>query len=39
VQFLGVQPLFEAYGKEVKAAMIFKGIKYRGNLPTDPELY
>lgn len=31
--------LFEAYGKSVKAALIFKCEKYLGALPKDPEKY
>lgn len=39
VQFLGVKPLFSAYGHVVKGALIFECVGHLGTMPQDPELY
>jgi 4-amino-4-deoxy-L-arabinose transferase-like glycosyltransferase len=39
IHFLGVFPLFEAYGKTVKSALIFEGLNYNGILPPETDLY
>lgn len=39
VQFAGIYPLFLAYGKNVKWAMVFHCKNYNGLLPNDPEKY
>lgn len=39
VEFLGVQSLYEVSGKMSKGAFIFKCEDYRGNEPTDVEIY
>lgn len=39
VEFLGSAPLFTSYGREVKAALIFRGRGYNGKEPGQTELY
>lgn len=39
VHFLGLFPLFEAYGNMKKGALIFKCIEYSGTQPDDTNLY
>lgn len=39
VRFLGIKPLFLAYGNVVKGALIFECIGYLGGTPKDPDLY
>lgn len=39
VRFLGIRPLFYAYGKVVKGAMIFECIDYNGKIPPETNLY
>lgn len=39
VRFLGVKPLFSAYGQIVKGALIFECTGYLGTMPQDPDLY
>lgn len=39
VRFLGIRPLFEAYGKVVKGALIFEGEGYNGEVPAETDLY
>jgi len=39
VNFLGIQPLFKAYGKTVKGAMIFEVEGHNGKLPAETDLY
>ncbi|MFN0065683.1 MAG: ArnT family glycosyltransferase [Chlamydiales bacterium] len=39
IEFLGASPLFSAYKKPVKFAMIFKCLHYGGEAPQDPEKY
>lgn len=39
VSFLGMKPLFTAYGKTVKGIFLFEGEAYNGSLPDESELY
>lgn len=39
VRFIGIKPLFEAYGRVVKGAMLFEGEKYTGDVPAETDLY
>lgn len=39
VRYLGVQPLFKAYGAMAKGALVFECTGYVGGMPKDPELY
>lgn len=39
VKYLGITPLFSAYGKVEKGALIFECIGFNGQQPADPELY
>lgn len=39
VHFKGIQPLFQAYGKMGKGALIFEGEGYTGKVPEESELY
>lgn len=39
VEFLGLYPLFNAYDKMAKGALIFKCIEYNGKEPTHSHLY
>lgn len=39
VRFLGIEPLFVAYGQIVKGALIFECTGFSGQMPKDPELY
>ena len=39
VKYLGMKPLFHAYGKTVKGALLFECSGYHGLVPIDPELY
>lgn len=39
VHFLGMQPLFQAYGKTVKGVFLFEGEGYNGSVPQESDLY
>lgn len=39
VKFLGIKPLFQAYGKTVKGVFLFEAEGYNGTLPKETELY
>ena len=39
VEYLGIYPLFNSYGKVAKGALIFKGVNYNGNIPEESTLY
>lgn len=39
VHYLGVKPLYKAYGTMQKGALIFECKDYNGKVPVDPELY
>lgn len=39
VKFLGVNPLFDAYGTIAKGALLFECLDFKGKYPTDPDLY
>ncbi len=39
IRFLGVKPIFTAYGEIAKAALIFKCIEYSGEEPLETELF
>lgn len=39
VEFLGIYPLFDSYGKVAKGAIIYKGVGYNGLEPNNSNLY
>jgi hypothetical protein len=39
VKFIGVEPLFKAYGETVKGILLFEGEGYNGLLPEETDLY
>ncbi len=39
LEFSGAFPLFEAYGKPVKHALVFRCIDYNGAFPSDPQKF
>lgn len=39
VNFLGMEPLFQAYGKTVKGVFLFEGEGYNGATPKETDLY
>lgn len=39
VEYLGERPLFQAYGEDVKHALVFRCCDYNGNVPADPNQY
>ena len=39
VHFIGTRPLFHAYGKTVKGALIYECEGYNGKMPINPEKY
>lgn len=39
VQFMGIHPLFLAYGKPDKVALLYKCEKYNGKIPVESEIY
>lgn len=39
VEYLGERPLFQAYGRHVKHALIFRCCDYNSNTPADPNQY
>lgn len=39
VKFVGMQPLFNAYGKTVKGVFLFEGEGYNGRMPPESDLY
>ena len=39
VRFIGIKPLFKAYGRVVKGVMLFEGEGYTGDVPAETDLY